>query len=812
MMMKKLTSILAFVLICQSLFAQQDKLKNIDQTLLNFSNENVVEKVFLHLDKPYYVAGEHIWFKAYLVDGVKHKADSLSAVLYVDIVENNQNKTIQHGRFRLDGGLGAGELTLSDTLSEGRYTIRAYTNWMRNFSTDFFFKQTFEVIGGKKIDVDRTISTMADFDLQFMPESGHLIDGIQTKIAFKAIDNNGKGIDIQGVIATSVGDTLGKIASEHLGMGLFRLRPKTGVTYQILAKDKSGKTKTFPLPKVKDFGHAINVDNFESKDYVSISIRSKSATYAQKMTIVAQSRGQVAYTANFESSEVKVVQNVPRNILADGIVQFTLFDERGLPVAERLVYNTNPTTFNVKLQTNKAEFKKREKTSLEFEITDVAGKPVDEAYFSLAVTDASQVIDAKNHENIYTYFFLSSDIKGQVEKPAYYFDEKNEKAKKHLDLLLMTQGWSRFVWQDVLENKKFNYPYLPEMGINIMGQAFKTGKKKVNKALQITGYVTNEFDKQVTATETFPDGKFGLYGLDFTDSADLMLNVFATKTDNDYEAHLSPVDWQAPELIKNVPIVSLQNVDNQTDEYIKNATMQMAMEKGSFFTELQGVDIKAKKEKKVDSRRPYGEKFIRTVKVENNAVGGLSVLEYLQSRVPGVEVKCNYTGKNCQVRIRGNASMQGNNEPTYLLDGVPVEQFVIQSLPLNDIEMVDVLSGASTMIYANRGATGVINVLTKSGNPNRDVKDIIVDGVKVHRVKGYDRVKEFYLPKYDAPNPPADHDARATIYWNPMIKVTKGWSKVEFFNSDETSEIHCIMQGTNGKGAVGIGRAVYQVK
>ncbi len=809
-MKKTITILLALSLFANTIFAQSKNVENITQKLLQYSNENVVEKVFLHLDKPYYAVGEHIWFKAYLVDGVKHRADSLSAVLYVDILENGKDKIVKNGKFRLINGLGEGEITLPDTLLEGKYTIRAYTNWMRNFSPDFFFQETFEVIGGKQIGMNKPIAAPPTFDLQFMPESGYLVDGIQTKIAFKAIDGNGKGINIQGLIIASTGDTLGKIASENLGMGFFRLRPKFGLNYKIVAKNKDGIIKTFDLPKVSEFGHVLTIDNFESKDYINLSIRSKSASYDKPMTVVAQSRGIVAYTGNFRSSEVKTIQNVQRNILQDGIVQFTVFDENGRPVCERLVYNTSPKTFNIKLTPNKNTFKKREKTSLEFEVTDTEGKPIEEAFLSLAVTDGNQVLDATNGQNIYSYFFLSSDLKGQIEEPAYYFDAKNEKAPKHLDLLMMTQGWTRFIWQDVLESKKFNNRFVPEPGITISGQAFKSNNKKVNKSLSISGYVSNEIDKQMTMTETSVDGKFSLYGLDFTDSADLMLNAFISKKDNDYITVLDPEEWQAGQNLNFPPVFSLQSNDNQTDEYIRNATMNLAMEKGSFFTELQAVDIKAKKEKKIDQRRPYGEKFVRTVKVDNQTVGGLSVLEYLQGRVPGVDVKCDYTGKGCRVRIRGNASMNGNNEPTFLLDGVPVEQFVIQTMSLNDIEMVDVLSGAATMIYANKGATGVINVLTKRGSPDKDKFE--VDGVKVHRVKGFNVIKEFYMPKYDMPNPPADHDVRTTIYWNPMIKVTKGWSKVEFFNTDEASTINCFIQGTNGKGVMGIGKTAYKVE
>lgn len=796
------------------LIAQDNNTVSFEKLLLSFTNENVTEKVFLHLDKPYYAAGERVWFKAYLVDGVFHKADSLSAVLYVDILKNGDSKIINSGNFRLDGGLGHGELLLPDSIANGFYTIRAYTNWMRNFSSDFFFKQTFEVIGGKAIQATQNMANSFDFDLQFMPESGHLVDGIQNKVAFKAIDNNGKGIDFQGVILMNNKDTLGKISSEHLGMGFFRVRPKFGVKYSVSVKDPSNNKfeKIFELPKVEEFGAVLSVDNFESKDYINLSIRTKFPNYGNPMKIVAQSRGLVAYTGSFQSSEVKTVQNVPRNLLSDGIVHFTLFDEANNPICERLVFNTLPKPFNIKLSSNKPTFRKREKTTLEFEVTDENGKPVDESFFSLAVTDAAQVLQGKNQENIYSYFFLGSDLKGQVEQPAYYFESKNEKAQKHLDLLLMTQGWTRFNWKDVFSSTPKKYDFYPEVGININGRVVKSNNKALKESIHITGLLKNEEVSQTIMNDTEINGVFNIYGLNFQDSADLVLTAWKNENQKDYITYLEFPKQQVGEVIKRSPVFTFQKEQEISNEYIENAKFLIALEKDAIITELQTLNVKAKREKVVDNRRPYGDRVYKTIDYrKNGSVGGLSVLESMQSQLAGIEIKCNYTGKNCQVRIRGNVSMMGNNEPLYLLDGVPVEQFAIQALPLNQIERVDVLTGASAIIYGPRAAAGVINVLTKNGNPN-DSSELETPFAKKHRVKGYNRVKEFYLPKYDVPNPPADHDARATIYWNPMIKVTKGWSKVEFFNSDESTEVNCIIQGIDGKGNVGIGNLTYKVQ
>src|ERR1700756_1491482 len=91
-----------------------------------------VEKVYLQMDKPYYAVGDDIWFKAYVTLGPDHKLSALNNVLNVELIDD-RDSVKQRIKLPMVSGLAWGDFALSDTLPEGNYRIRAYTNWMRNF-------------------------------------------------------------------------------------------------------------------------------------------------------------------------------------------------------------------------------------------------------------------------------------------------------------------------------------------------------------------------------------------------------------------------------------------------------------------------------------------------------------------------------------------------------------------------------------------------------------------------------------------------------------------------------------------------------
>jgi hypothetical protein len=149
-------------------------------------------------------------------------------------------------------GCSIGDFKLKKTAVSGKYRIRAYTKWMLNFDDVFVFEKEIDVqnipdefgseskpeSGGTKKKrknkagkPEETVVTSEDVEIEFFPESGSLVLGIENTVAFKASDRSGKGVNVNGGVLNSNGDTTVLFSSEYLGTGKFAFTPTTGEYY-----------------------------------------------------------------------------------------------------------------------------------------------------------------------------------------------------------------------------------------------------------------------------------------------------------------------------------------------------------------------------------------------------------------------------------------------------------------------------------------------------------------------------------------------------------------------------------------------------
>ena len=459
----KNTLLVLLLFFAKTMFSQEDFGQKVAYKLLDYSYVNGVEKVFLHFDKPDYTVGENICFKSYIVEGVKYKSDPGTEVFYCDLLENQSGILIKKATYKSYSGLGDGFFPIPDSLASGKYIFRAYTKYMENFDEKFFFHRNINIFNPKK-EVLKNVLPF-DFQLDFMPESGKLVEDIQTKVAFKVSDNQGQSIDCQGVIIGQKGDTITTFATEKFGLGYFRLKPKANEKYTAKLTI-NGKIKDFPLPKIEQYGYILNVDNLTSLETVSLGVKAKLPENELKkpMLIIAQAHGNFAFLGRFESSNSKTVLAIPKAMFPDGIVQFTVFDEKGTPFVERIVYNKSPKLLNINVLLEKEKTQNSENLALSFSVFDKDGKPVD-ADLSLSVTDSLLVMEDEFAQNVTSYLPLCADMKNRVEAPSYYFNRKNPDASKHLDLLMMSQNWSRFTWKNILQDEKNKNRFSAERNI-----------------------------------------------------------------------------------------------------------------------------------------------------------------------------------------------------------------------------------------------------------------------------------------------------------------------------------------------------------
>ncbi|CAG5010269.1 Vitamin B12 transporter BtuB [Dyadobacter sp. CECT 9275] len=783
--------------------AEEDFSQWISDKLFRYRMAYPQEKAYLHLDKPYYASGDTLWFKAYLAEGAVHLADSASQVLYVDLIEQQTGKNVGLRRVPLLGGTGHGDFVLNDKLNAGAYTVRAYTNWMRNFSEDFFFQKDIYLFNNQE---QPAVAAAQPVDLQFFPEGGRLVDGTGTRVAFKATSPNGLGAGISGFILANK-DTVSAFKSSHLGMGQFSFTPDASVRYTVVAKTGTGDYQRYSFPEVEKTGYTMIVDNTTFTGKMRILVYHKAQQPVDKQVfLVGHSRGVVVFSAKGKVSSKGLIMNLPTLDLPEGITHITLFDEHKLPLCERLVFIDHNKSLRVKITPERASYIPKSETAVEIAVTDSEGRPV-EASVSVSVTDAAQILIPPYGETITSYLLLSSDLKGSVEQPAYYFDTSHTERRIYLDYVMMVNGWSRFKWTDVLKDSLTTTERFVERGLTLQGEVLKNNRK-VNEEIPLSFYLTNDSLNTFMTTGSDKTGKFAVYNLVFTDSLQVRIQGTSKRGRQNLSFNLFPFTAPRVTLLK-VPFYPVTVEAAQMKEFLTKASEYQEIERKIRENRerlLNEVTIKGKKEVERDSRKLYN-RADASVKVTPQLAGGaMSVLDLLAGRVAGVQVS-GY-GMNATVSIRGS-----QREPQFVLDGIPVDKSTVLNLNVNDVESIDVLKGASAAIYGSQGGSGVISVLTKRGNENYDYSQDVVPGVLVTKIPGLDAPREFYAPRYGVNmqlnNRP---DFRSTVYWAPMLRTGKdGRARIRYFNTSAQTSINIRAEVFSAQGASGTGIAVYSV-
>lgn len=806
---------LALILLSFAL-RDDDPARRITERFVRYQAAFPQEKVFLHLDRPYYSAGETIWYKAYLLDASTHEADSVSGVLYVELIDASARTVLQTRQLRAEAGYAAGDFALPDSLPAGPYQLRAYTNWMRNFPEEFFFTHDFRVFDARPVET--ALPAPGPVDLQFFPEGGQLTAGFDCRVAFKAIGPDGRGVDVTGTILANDRDTLTAFRSTNLGMGQFTIPVQAGQTYTAVLFNPDGTERRIPLPGVPAAGFGLAVHAF-AKESIRVFVHNAApqAASPRELVLLVQQRGVVCFVAKGNTGGRSFSVNVPRSKFPnDGIAHLTLFDDAGNPLAERLVFIRQKQELRVQVQPDKPRYKPREAVTLALTVTDREGKPAT-GNFSLAATDAGQVVAEPQAQTLVSYLLLSSDLHGAVEQPGRYFDPANSEAGVHLDLLMMTQGWRRFVWKEVLADSlpQPHSRFLFEQSLSVTGTVRRPNGKPFEKKVGLTLLSTPKNALPTFATgEADAEGRFGFYDLDFSDSTTVLVQAIAGKGNRDGVIRFDPFLQPRVSGVR-VPFNPLPLSPQALAEYQRRSQEWLAIErqlKLSNATLLKGVTVKAKKVDPFESRRIYGQPSTSIKLDQSNSAGAMSILDVIRGRVAGVSVGGSFP--NYSVSIRGISSLSGSSQPLFLLDGMPTDLQGILSISVADVEQIDVLKGAEAAIFGMNGGNGAIAVLTKRGNPNYDYNQQKAPGVERVKLPGFAPLREFYAPHYDQPKPEHTRpDFRPTLHWAPLLSTdAEGKAIVRFFASDAATIVRVDVQGAIATGKVGAGEATFRVE
>ena len=792
-----------------------------------------IEKTYIHTDRTRYVAGESLWYKAYNVYAYNNFLFDHSNILYVELINSN-SRIISRNKTKLIGGLGHGDFKLTDSagVKPGNYQIRAYTNWNRNFGKDFVFKKNIEVIdvfndvttktqpinANSEINKSNSSATqIQDIKFQFFPEGGSLIQNTNNIIAFKAVDRYGNPISVQGKVFDSNNELVTFFKSAHDGMGKFPLMPISGKSYHAKITDANQTEIEAALPNALENGFILSYNEIKGRAIITISTNEKtlSAHSEKPLTIQYKSRGLLYFEESLPLSSNKLMLELPKAELPEGITQITLLDSDLKPQCERLVYVDKPQDVTIALSTNKTIYKPNEKVSINVASINNLEQAVPASY-SIAAVDLNGSTDLNSNEtNISSYFLMESDIRGKVHNPGYYFDSSNPARFQHLDLLLLTQGWRGFLWKKDFKIDKTPL-YKAEKGIEITGKVKRLfGSKPIegNKvSLVVKGKTTGGI---ITTTNAL--GEFKFDDLNLIDNANITLT---TKNKNGKASGMFVLDsiFRSPMPVdpfsktKRTTTLSPEITKTIQNIYKKHIEFDVLPENVLDEIEVTGQRLDASKDTNINS------KVFQGYVVDENSPQFATVFELLEYAIPTLDVGNRETIKFSRNPGAALILIDQNRK----LDPVAEGSDMIISM-LTDIQPDEVIkieydnSAVSTMMYGNPGRNGSIKIYTtqnsNSNFGNSSPKDAL-QSVK-QQVIGYYEGRMFYTPDLENTEESKDKNAsiRNTLYWNPYIHPNEtGVSEVNYYNTQVETKVKITLEGITATGIPVVKKTTYRIE
>jgi hypothetical protein len=780
------------------------------------------EKVFVHTDKDFYLAGEILWFKLYVVDAAFHRPLDLSKLAYIEVISNEQRPVLQ-AKIALGQGLGYGSFQLPFSIHSGNYIVRAYTQWMRNAGPSVFFEKNVTILNSLRNDevptggsagaangASATGSSIPgagaaapqgpDYDIQFFPEGGSLVQGLPNRVAFRIADRSGKGVSCKGVLINSSGDTVARFHTLRFGMGQFSFTPPAGLPCKVLLETDDHTVLTRELPRAEDRGYTMQVTD-GGAGRLTISVHANVSNGDSLVRLFVHNHRSVTAIdkKNISGGEAQFV--VDESTLTEGITLFTLLTGQNKPAGERLWFR-RPVTLRMDLHAGQDHYGIREKVTLDLNTPDVNGAPVEmNASMAVVLQDSLQ---SAGQEDIVNYLLLSSDLRGRIESPAYYFTDDGPGIKETADLLMMTQGWRKL---------------LPAAGSPAAAEAEGVARYTPEYAgLLMSGRVTDRRTGApaggIFAWLSAPGERFRLASAVSNKEGELQWDMGTL-----YGAHELVVQTGDPHTD------SLYRIDLASpfsDPSIQNALPAFkwpAAAKDQLL--LHSIGAQAQNAYQPDRRM----RFSQPLSADTAAFYGRPDKRYLlddYTRFTSMEEVMREYVREVKVRnSKGDfaffvQSDQANelffeSAPLVMVDGVPIAD-------MNTIIRFDPLKFSKMEIVTKRHVlgdsllNGIISYSTYKGDLSgfpldRNAYILDYEGLQLHR--------EFYSPVYETRDQGASRipDLRNLLYWSPEIVTGRqGRQQISFYTSDVAGQYAVILQGITADGRAVSVRTAFTVE
>lgn len=816
-------------------FTQSDILTTLQAQSNAYRSTIMQEKVFVHTDKPFYMAGEILWCKLYCMEGAFHTPLDVSKVAYLELIDK-ENRPVLQGKVLLEKGEGQGSFYLPPSLNSGGYTLRAYTNWMKNFGPGSFFERPITIVNsfkrlpvrpaadsifpgmvnshppapatpGKQGAPGVAASGMAmsasmrsaltnPYFIGFFPEGGNLVNGIRSKIGFQITNAAGQGVDAQGWIVDELNDTLSGFKPWKFGIGNFLFMPMEGHKYRAVITFHDGSSLVKELPTAYDRGFVLQVNELDG-GRLGVKVYAKGSSSGDVFLFVkAAGLPDITRKATLEKDSALFI--LDKALLSEGVNQLDLLNGSGRPVCERLYAIPPHKTLTIDATSDQEAYGLRKKVRM-----SIAAKGGDgqwtPASLSMAVyrQDSLQSPDGMN---ISSYLWLGSDLRGRIESPDYYLSDEGLHSAAAWDNLMLTHGWRRFNWYDMHDLSSLMPP--EHRGQLITGRL--TNNHTGAPAPGIIVFLSVPGTRfQFATARTDEAGKFVFDIKDFYGSGNILVETNTPK-DSVYKIEMaSPYSEQySADRSAVFPLA----------DSAENVLLGPALLEHSLSMQVQNVYLSDTLNKfrppVIDSFRFFG-KPDYSYKLDDYT-RFTTIEEVLREYVLAINVNRWHGRLHVVMLNEPIRQFFDDNNTLVLLDGIPVLDDKIFSYDPLKVYKLDVVP--RVYVSGPSSFSGIASFTTYKGDYDGlepDPRSLLFD------YDGLQPKREFYSPVYETDQQAASRlpDYRNLLYWSADIHTDgQGKKEYSFYTSDLPGKYVAVIQGLTADGQAGVRYLHFEVK
>lgn len=810
------------------------------------------EKVFIQFDNTSYYTGETIWFKAFVVTASDHHR-AQSGVLYVDLVSPN-GVILKQEKLKIVAGQADGSFPLVDGATaaarerrktvlpypSGFYEVRAYTSHMLNFGDDVVFSRVLPVFEkpeqdgnyyGERPLIKEKKSTIEQYrpnpdnlktlNAEFFPEGGSMIIGQPCRVAFKLMGDSGFGVSADGTLNNTI-----PLHTIHDGMGSFEFIPSRADNRATFTYND--KIYSFNLPKAQSSGYVMRAD--VGKDTIEVILRKTADIVSDTLGVTLTCRGELMYFSTVLLTGASTKIHITKEGLPQGVCQLTLFDRRGNVYATRHLFSCiehNQPVPELTFTTDKELYGPFEKIKLSMSLTNGKNHAPFRDRFCLSVRD-SKCLGMALENDFRTTLLLSSDIKGMVYNPEYYFEADDEEHRKALDLLMLVQGWERYDWQTMATVKPYKEVHRMEYGLGLNGWIETSlTRKPIDSVLVLAAVMPWEHKSQ---TEQFryvtgPDGYFGFNISDFNVTS--RLTIFAKD-----DRMLKIGNYARIRLERSMyPLVRRYRPEELviTGKESKRISRKTGIKEE--ITEIENTDTTSYPkiiyedlgyilpEVEIKDKRIYIDYFtFKTHDVKKDTEherdkgdfttdlhGYFEEKGYMMEQYPNIEYF--YYVHDSQGLVD---AAQGRYDSPLSIDVMDIVSINVFDRPMYKRDAIalcpmyqEYMTHHASYLIGEElwQRVRLIEVVLKDEHERSTRKERMNISRRSTTLLGFSAPYEFYSPEYPKGPARGDVDYRRTLYWNPnVITDAEGHAEVEFYNNSYSTHFNVCGAGITAEG------------